>query len=261
MQIQPVTFAPHIEQFSDRHLQAIKDQGDALDLQAPYHVEIGSNRGRFLRGIARVFPHRSIIGLEIRPKWARLAGADLRKDGITHAASLYGDANLALPLLFPDASLERVYILFPDPWWKKRHARRRIISPHVLQLLAAKLQPGGLLIIKTDVEPYYHFAAGLFDDTCPQFRRLDPQDPAWPQDEPAWPLTTREVRIVEKGLPVFKLYAVRTDVPASPDAIREAALERFPKPDVTLDNPRANAPARREDDALHDDDDPSDDQD
>lgn len=228
MQIQAVTFDAYTETHKGHELAAIRAFGESCSLEPPYQVEIGCNRGRFLAGMAQLHPGESLIGIELRKEWAEVAERRVGRETSGNAVVLHADATLALPLLFADGSLRRLYMLFPDPWWKKRHAKRRLIQPGLLQLFAAKIAPGGLLIIKTDVEPYWQASQEVFEGQV-QFRLLTPGDPAWPEDEGRWPHTTREAHIVEEGLPVFRLYAVRTDVPAEPWTDDQRAPERFPK--------------------------------
>jgi len=235
MQIQSVTFDTYVETHKGHELASIRAWGEACPLEPPYYVEVGCNRGRFLAGTARLMPSVSVIGIELRREWAEIAERRVAREAPGNAAALHADATLALPLLFADGGIARLYMLFPDPWWKKKHSKRRLIQPGLLQLFAAKIPTGGLLIIKTDVEPYYVASREVFEEQT-QFRLLEPGDPAWPADEPGWPHTTREAHIVEEGLPVYRLYAVRTAVAAEPHVDERREPERFPKRhDLTTD--------------------------
>ncbi|MEO1271730.1 MAG: hypothetical protein AAFX99_26865, partial [Myxococcota bacterium] len=180
MDLQHVTFDATIAHYRSHELDAIRAWAAPLPPFAPpVQVEIGSNRGRFIKGLAQLYPNRTLLGIEWQGKWANLSDQDLRDAGLHHARVLHADVNLALPLLFPDGALERIYILFPDPWWKRRHAKRRLFTPSFFQLLAAKLAPGGHLVIKTDVEPYAAFIQEQLDPLT-QFVATSPGDPDAP---------------------------------------------------------------------------------
>lgn len=233
MKLQDFTFDPDIETYRANHLAEIRAWGQAHSpIEGPIQVEIGSNRGRFLKGMAALHPEHTVLGVEIRRKFAELVAEELAAEGPSNALSLCGDANLALPLLFADGELERLFVLFPDPWWKKRHAKRRILTPEFLLLVARKLRPGGQMIIKTDVEPYADYVREVVQSVDGPLRLLEPGDPAWPQDEERWPKTTREAKILRDGLPIWRFYLTRTEQPMD-SLSTEGPLpqERFPKPD------------------------------
>jgi tRNA (guanine-N7-)-methyltransferase len=233
MKPQHITFDPDTETFRAPHLAEIRQQAAALgERHGTLQVEIGSNRGRFLKGLARLHPDHFHLGVEIRRKFVDLVNDELQQENIPNARCLCGDANLALPLLFDHGELHRVYVLFPDPWWKKRHAKRRLLTPEFLRLTAQFIAPGGLLILKTDVEPYAQYLQEVVQTARPFLQPLDPGDPRWPQDEPRWPHTTREVKVLRDDLPIWKFYLLRTDDPVPPQAPDEHKPQGlFPKPE------------------------------
>ncbi len=119
----------------------------------PFEIEIGSGRGGFLFERADARPEARIVGLEIRLKWSALVDERLRKAGKgDRARCLNTDAREALSRLGPDASVSVVYLHFPDPWWKKRHEKRLVMGPSLLDSVARLLVPGGELFVQTDVE-------------------------------------------------------------------------------------------------------------
>jgi tRNA (guanine-N7-)-methyltransferase len=228
MDIQEVNLDPYVEEFQSEQIECIKAWATGRDVKTPIHLEIGANRGRFLKGLARNCPEHSVIGIEIRRKFVQALQIELEQEGPPNAHMLGADANIALPLIFSDGSVHRVYVLFPDPWWKKRHAKRRLITPRFLNLLADKISPQGLLIIKTDVEQYAQMVQELVDESQ-RWARIFPKDEDWPQDEPQWPLTTREVRILSEDLPIWKIYAKPTGVLAQ-GSIEDLPPQQFQKP-------------------------------
>lgn len=123
----------------------------------PLHFEIGFGAGEHMAGQAALNPDHGFIGCE--PFVNGVVGAlqHIRDDGLTNVRLHMGDALDALARL-PDASLARVYLLHPDPWPKARHAKRRMMNPGPLDMIAAKLQPGGEFRFGTDHPIYIRWA-------------------------------------------------------------------------------------------------------
>lgn len=120
--------------------------------EGPRELEIGFGRGRFLIERARSAPGSRILGIEIKAKWGHLVEERRKREGLTHVVALSGDARQILPRLRPHAGLARVFLHFPDPWWKKKHGKRRVLDDDFLREVARLLAPGGELFMQTDVE-------------------------------------------------------------------------------------------------------------
>ena len=99
--------------------------------------------------------------MEIAPRYAAFTAAALAKRNLPNAAVVCGDALRVFHDLLPDASLAAVHVYFPDPWWKKRHQKRRVMQAPLVRDIERTLQPGGSLHFWTDVEEYFHFAMEL----------------------------------------------------------------------------------------------------
>ncbi len=116
-------------------------------------VELGPGRGWFLVERAEVEPRAALLGLEIRRKWASIVDGRLAAKGHAARARVFAeDARFALPRLVPDGSVRRFFVHFPDPWWKKRHAKRLLVREGFLDDIARLLEPDGELFVQTDVE-------------------------------------------------------------------------------------------------------------
>ena len=126
-----------------------------FERSAPLEVEVGSGKGLFLHSAATATPNHNFLGIEIATKYARHAAARLAKDKLPNAIMVHGDAQRLFAELFPDASLTAVHVYFPDPWWKKRHHKRRVINETFSQQIARTLTPGGALHYWTDVRERY----------------------------------------------------------------------------------------------------------
>ena len=127
--------------------------------QSPLELEIGSGRGLFITQAATATPDHDFLGIEISNKYAKLCAVLIAKLQLTNAAMVCGDAHAVLRDIIPDQSLAAVHIYFPDPWWKRKHRKRRIVCEPVIHLIHQKLIAGGKLHFWTDVEEY--FLAGL----------------------------------------------------------------------------------------------------
>jgi tRNA (guanine-N7-)-methyltransferase len=181
-------------------------QGDWVEL------EVGPGRGWFLIERAEVEPRVALVGLEVRRKWAVIVGARLQARGLGARVRVYAeDAAEALPRLGPDGSIRRIFVHFPDPWWKKRHAKRRVVRDRFVDEAARLLEPHGELFVQTDVEERASAYASLV--------ALDPRFlPAGdvvgcPRlgDNPYGARSPRERRAISDGLPVHRLRWTRAD--------------------------------------------------
>jgi tRNA (guanine-N7-)-methyltransferase len=123
--------------------------------QAPLEVEIGSGKGLFLNSAAKENPAHNFLGVEIAAKYARHAAAKLAKNGYKNAVMLSGDAQRLFREILPDQSVVAVHVYFPDPWWKKRHHKRRVMNERFIGEIYRTLTPGGSLHFWTDVRERY----------------------------------------------------------------------------------------------------------
>jgi tRNA (guanine-N7-)-methyltransferase len=182
-----------------------------------FEVEIGPGRGGFIQERALAREGLGIVGLEVRRKWASIVDGRLAKQGLGKQARVFAeDAKDALPRLSPDASVEVFYLHFPDPWWKKRHAKRLVLELSVLDQIARLLKVGGALFVQTDVlERAAQYEALLRADA-----RFDaagdvagePDDPHL-ADNPYEARSPRERRAIADGLPIYRLRFVKRAAP------------------------------------------------
>jgi tRNA (guanine-N7-)-methyltransferase len=198
----------------------------------PIHLDIGCARGRFLLAMAQLEAERNYLGVEIRRPLVSAAEADRQALGLTNLHYLFCNANVSLEnwlLALPAGRLELVSIQFPDPWFKAKHHKRRVLQPELLRALAAALAPGRQLFIQSDVpaviEPMRALveASGLFAAQTPG----DPAAPGerWHGANPLPLPTERETLVLRQGLPVYRLLYRRTAPAASPYPSKNQASE------------------------------------
>lgn len=122
--------------------------------QAPKSVEIGFGNGDNLAKMAAAHPERDYLGIEVhRPGVGRLLLA-LEGEQLTNVRLICHDAVEVLAQQIPQQSLDEVIILFPDPWPKKRHHKRRLVQSAFVELVIDRLAPGGIIRMATDWQPY-----------------------------------------------------------------------------------------------------------
>jgi len=165
----------------------------------PLALEVGFGHGQFLVALAAAHPELAVVGIEVQQCWVRRAEARARRAQVDNVYALKGDARVLLTLDLPRGCVDHVYVLFPDPWWKRKHARRRrLMTPEFLDLLARALRPGGTLLLRTDV-PAYLETARAFVHAHPAFAA------GGRAALPTCDATTRRERIcAEEGLPTFE---------------------------------------------------------
>ncbi len=133
--------------------------------QAELEVEVGSGKGLFLSAAASEAPQRDFLGLELARKYARFAAARLARRGLTNAKVVHSDAARFFSEVLPESSVAAVHVYFPDPWWKKRHRKRRIMNVPFLRHVHRVLKPGGTFHFWTDVEEYFQTSLELIQET------------------------------------------------------------------------------------------------
>jgi tRNA (guanine-N7-)-methyltransferase len=186
-------------------------EGDGLDLRTLVRgewleLEVGPGRGWFLVERAVAEPNAALVGLEVRRKWAAIVDDRLARRGLRASARVFAeDAGLVLRRLGPDASVRRVFVHFPDPWWKKRHRKRLVVKETFVADVARLLEPAGELYVQTDVEE----RATSIEALVAADERLAPagDTPQSPRlaDNPYDARSPRERRAIADGLPVHRM--------------------------------------------------------
>jgi tRNA (guanine-N7-)-methyltransferase len=122
--------------------------------RAPTTVEIGTGKGKFLNELALARPDENILGVERSAKYHRLCCHRAERRGLCNVRLLRTTGEDLLARLLPRQSVTTLFVLFPDPWPKKRHHKRRFVRSETMPLLHRALVPGGRLMVKSDHDGY-----------------------------------------------------------------------------------------------------------
>ncbi len=162
----------HGNPFSVRRELEQPDWRAIFGRDAPFAVDIGFGRGLFVLRLARAHPEWNVVGLEIRDHLVDRVLEDAREENLRNVHALVANANLHLATLFEANTLAFVSINFPDPWFKKRHHKRRVVQDELLDVLASRLEVGGELHAMSDYQPVAEEILALVD-AHESFENLD----------------------------------------------------------------------------------------
>jgi tRNA (guanine-N7-)-methyltransferase len=165
--------------------------------------------------MAPLHPERNHLGLEIRRPLVAAAEADRQALGLTNLAFLFANANISLPAwleALPQGRLALVSLQFPDPWFKRKHHKRRVLQPALLHALALALEPGRQLFVQSDVRELIEPMLALVEASgC--FSWPESKATPWLPHNPLPLPTERERHVLAQGLPVWRLLFSRNDAP------------------------------------------------
>ncbi|MFO7567792.1 MAG: methyltransferase domain-containing protein [Enhygromyxa sp.] len=133
---------------------------------ARVEVELGCADAKFSFELAERHPTYFVVGLEIREALVERNREQARRRGLANLEFGYSNVNVDLDRVFAPASVDRFHVLFPDPWFKARHHKRRVVEPGLLAVVARQLRSGGEL----------HFASDVFELALAAMAELEHDD-------------------------------------------------------------------------------------
>jgi len=179
----------------------------------PLLLDVGCARGRFILRMAEAEPAWNYLGVEIRHQLVDEANRIADEEGLMNLHYAFCNAMLWLDRLIagvPEGLLQAVTIQFPDPWFKKKHAKRRMVNEEMVETLAAHLAPEGRVFIQTDIE-------FLAEEMFVLFRADERFEEVAIEGNPFPVKTEREKAVEDKGLPVYRaMFRVRDSSRSSP---------------------------------------------
>jgi len=130
---------------------------EVFSREGPLEVDLGSGDGSYLVAMALRHPERNFLGTERLVGRVRNTCRKAARAGVTNVRLLRVESGYVVRHLLAPGTVGRFYVLFPDPWPKRRHWPRRLVQPEFLRAAAAALRPSGELCIKTDDAEYFEF--------------------------------------------------------------------------------------------------------
>ncbi len=169
------------------------------DSSLPLHLDIGCARGRFILKMAQMFPQQNYLGVEIREPLVDEANRLARLNSLNNLRYEFNNATHSLDKLLEKlpSVLQTVTIQFPDPWFKKKHAKRRMVKDNLVETVVRHLQTGGQIFIQTDIEFLAVEMFALFRENA-QLSEIEITENPFPVK------TERETAVEEKNLPVYR---------------------------------------------------------
>jgi len=198
--------------------------------EAPLILEIGFGKGQFLQYLSRRFPEANIIGLEISNRCLVMAENAIERLGMSNVRVIHSTAETALHHLFEPATISQIHINFPDPWFKERHSKRRLMQRDTLDVMVNRLEPGGLFYLATDILAYAEMSAELLAAT-PGLDNLLPD--RWAHSMPDRVVTKYEAAAAREGRDRYYFAYRRNSLPA-PDV---PVIKELEMPHVVFSGP------------------------
>lgn len=171
---------------------------------APRHMEIGFGMGGALLQMAETHPENDYLGIEVHYPGVGQLLDRMEKLELSNIRVINGDAVPVLENFLPPASLDAVYVYFPDPWPKKKHNKRRIVQVPFVQTLARLLKPGGKLHLATDWEAYAEHMLEVMESQRDLYQNLAEDGQFHPRPDER-PLTKFEQRGQRLGHGIWDL--------------------------------------------------------
>jgi tRNA (guanine-N7-)-methyltransferase len=198
------------------------DWAEVFGRVGPLELELGSGTGGFALAYAAQHPAVNYLAIEWRKKYARELEHRARARGLSNLRVVEADARAVVPRLFAPGTLTAIHFQFPDPWWKRAHQKRQLLSPEFAALLYRLTAPGGLFDLRTDVEDRARLmlstleAAGFTNPLgIGTFHPGDPGEPA----------SSRERRYLASGEPVYRARLCKPGLVSTPPSDRPSGGE------------------------------------
>ena len=176
-----------------------------LPAGVPVEVELGSAEAHFLMGRAAEEPSRFYVGVEIRRDHVAAANAACERQGLRQVRSVFANMSVDLRRIFPDGRVSRFFLNFPDPWWKARQQKRRVMSPELVAELFGLLVEGGEIYVATDVFDIALDAMAVLEGDSSQ-RFVNLREPwTFLRESPFTARSRRERQCEVEAIPIWRL--------------------------------------------------------
>tara|TARA_Y100001968_G_scaffold136503_1_gene124560 strand:+ start:14058 stop:14732 length:675 start_codon:yes stop_codon:yes gene_type:complete len=184
--------------------------------QLPIHLDIGCAKGKFLLEMASLDTKSNYLGIEIRKSLITSAQEERNRLELNNLQFLYCNANVSLESWISNLRedcLQKVSIQFPDPWFKRRHFKRRVLQPSLLLSLIKSFNPGAQLFIQSDILGLIQSMINLIEASeC--FSKVKVNAKEWLPENPFLIPTEREIYAINKNIPIYRVLYYRNFNPA-----------------------------------------------
>jgi len=180
----------------------------------PMHLDIGSAKGEFLIELASTHPDWNFVGLEIREPLVAFCEKKRKKLNLNNLKFLFCNVNVSLDEWlsdFDDGQLKRVSIQFPDPWFKRKHYKRRVLKTNLLNSIAKSMNKNGEIFIQSDILKLFDSMKNTMDQSK-YFNRKDVGDMILLDENPYKVKTDRELYSLKKNLPIYREIYIRNSL-------------------------------------------------
>jgi len=180
----------------------------------PIHLDIGSAKGEFLIELATKYPDWNFVGLEIREPLVSLCEKKRRKLELTNLKFLFCNVNVSLDEWLSDldfGQLKRVSIQFPDPWFKRKHFKRRVLKTNILNSIAKAMSKDGEIFIQSDIFKLIEYMTNTIDKNR-YFTRKNIGDLRSIDKNPYNVMTDREIFSLKKNLLIYRVMYIRNSL-------------------------------------------------
>ena len=180
----------------------------------PIHLDIGSAKGEFLIELATKYPDWNFVGLEIREPLVSLCEKKRRKLELTNLKFLFCNVNVSLDEWLSDldfGQLKRVSIQFPDPWFKRKHFKRRVLKTNILNSIAKAMSKDGEIFIQSDIFKLIEYMTNTIDKNR-YFTRKNVGDLRSIDKNPYDVMTDREIFSLKKNLLIYRVMYIRNSL-------------------------------------------------
>lgn len=168
----------------------------------PLEIEVGCGKGLFLLKASDEFPSHRFLGIELSRKYARFSAFQLAKRGQPNAAVIQGDAIAVLSEGVLSSSATALHLYFPDPWWKTRHRKRRMMNESFMEQVVRVVEPGGRFVFWTDVKAYFEMGQKVIAK-CQELSASGKTSDSKSEQDPDYQ-TNFERRMRLAGKPVYR---------------------------------------------------------
>ena len=180
----------------------------------PIHLDIGSAKGEFLMELATQYPDWNFVGLEIRETLVSLCEKKRKKLELNNLKFLFCNVNVSLDEWLSDldhGQLKRVSIQFPDPWFKRKHFKRRVLKTNLLNSIAKSMSRDGEIFIQSDILKLIESMSNTIDKSK-YFNRKDLGKLKLIDKNPYNVKTDRELFSLKKNLPIYRAMYSRNSI-------------------------------------------------